>query len=116
MNILAHQLTQIELLRRCSDTYRPAFNVINHESMVPSLLREKYHLLFDDLIERLKVDMTLLDNNYTRLNQYMKTLAYEQRKVFHLRRCEIQRIDEKEYPLTLEFYLQFDSMYTNSFD
>ena len=110
MNILAHQLTQIELLRRRSCAYGPAFNVINHDSMIPSFLREKYHLFFDDLIQRLKVDMTLLDYNYTRLNQYIRTLAYEQRKVFHLRPCEIQRIDEKEYPLALEFYLQFDSM------
>ena len=84
--------------------------------MIPSFLREKYHLFFDDLIQRLKVDMTLLDYNYTRLNQYMRTLVYEQRKVFHLRPCEIQCIDEKGYPLALEFYLQFDSMYTNSFD
>ena len=110
MNILAHQLTQIELLRRRSGAYGPAFNVINHDSMIPSFLRKKYHLFFDDLIERLKVDMSLLDYNYTRLNQYIRTLSYEQRKVFHLRPREIQCIDEKEYPLTLEFYLQFDSM------
>ena len=103
------------MLRRRSGAYGPAFNVINHDSMIPSFLREKYHLFFDDLIQRLKVDMTLLDYNYTRLNQYMRTFVYEQRKVFHLRPCEIQCIDEKEYPLALEFYLQFDSMYTNSF-
>ena len=108
--IYAHQLTEIELIRRHSDAYRPAFDIINRDSTIPSFLREKYDLFFDDLIQRLKVDMTLLDYNYTRLNQYMRTLAYEQRKVFHLRPCEIQCIDEKEYPLALEFYLQFDSM------
>ena len=81
MNISAHQLTQIELLRRCSGAYRPAFNVINHDSMIPLFLREKYHLFFDDLIEHLKVDMILLDYSYTRLNQYMGTLVYEQRSV-----------------------------------
>ena len=54
MNILAHQLTQIELLRRHSGAYRPAFNVINPDSTIPSFLREKYHLFFDDLIQRLK--------------------------------------------------------------
>ena len=81
MNILAHQLTQIELLRRHSGAYRPAFHIINRDSSIPSFLREEYHLSFDDLIQRLKVDMTLLDYNYTRLNQYMRTLAYEQRSV-----------------------------------
>ena len=116
MYISAHQLTQIELIRRHSGAYRPAFDIINRDSAIPSFLREKYHLFFDDLIELLNIDMTLLDYNYTRLNQYMRTLVYEQRKMFHLRPCEIQRIDEKEYPLALEFYLQFDSMHTNSFD
>ena len=58
--------------------------------------------------------MSLLDYNYTHLNQYMRILVYEQRKVFHLRPCEIQRIDEKKYPLALEFYLQFDGMYSDS--
>ena len=81
MYILAHQLTEIELIRRHSGAYRPAFDIINRDSTIPSFLREKYHLFFDDLIQRLKVDMTLLDYNYTRLNQYMRTLAYEQRSV-----------------------------------
>ena len=95
MYISAHQLTQMELIRRHSGVYRSAFNIINRDSTIPSFLSEKYHLLFGYLIQRLKVDTTLLDYNYTRLNQYMRTLAYEQRKVLHLRPCEIQCIDEK---------------------
>ncbi|CAF4328186.1 unnamed protein product [Rotaria sordida] len=35
-------------------------------------------------------------------------LVYEQMCVLHLRLHEIQRIDEKEYPLALKFFLQFD--------
>ncbi len=38
-------------------------------------------------------------------------LNYEIIRVFNLQSDEIQFIEEKEYPLALEFFLQFDSMY-----
>lgn len=105
-------MTRDELKRRetCC-TFTTAFNIVNYDSPIPSFLREKYTLFFQDLISRLKVNLTLLDYNYTRLNQYIRTLSYEQMQVFNYRPHEIQRIDEKEYPLALEFYLQFDSIY-----
>ncbi len=68
-------------------------------------------MLFGDLINRLKVDMTLLDYNYTRLNAFMRMLFYEQIRVFNLRPHQIAQIDENEYPLALEFFLQFDGMH-----
>ncbi|CAF1247490.1 unnamed protein product [Rotaria sordida] len=104
----AHPLAPQRLVRRCADTFKPAFNIINYHSTIPSFLREKYHIFFGDLLERLKVDMTIMDYNYTRLNQYLRMLVYEQIRVLHLRLHEIQQIDEKEYPLTLKFFLQFD--------
>jgi hypothetical protein len=110
--IIAYQLTQTELARRCSGVFKPAFDIINHDSTIPSFLREKYQMFYDNLIERLKVDMTILDYNYTRLNKYMRMLIYKQIRVFKLRPHEIQQIDESEYPLVLEFFLQFDSMFT----
>ena len=57
--------------------------------------------------------MTILVYNYTRLNSYMKKLILEQIHVFNLRPHEIQVIDEKEYPLALEFFLQFDGVFIN---
>ncbi|CAF4597973.1 unnamed protein product, partial [Rotaria sp. Silwood2] len=107
-NIPPHQLIQKELVHRRSGASTPACTIINNDTTIPSFLREKYHLYFDDLLERLKVDISILDYNYTRLNQYMRMLAYEQIRVFNLRPNEIQRIDEKEYPVALEFFLQFD--------
>ncbi|CAF4314432.1 unnamed protein product, partial [Rotaria sordida] len=105
-----HQLALQRLVRRRADTFKPAFNIINYDSIIPSFLREKYHIFFGDLLERLKVDMTILDYNYTCLNQYFRMLVYEQMCVLHLRLHEIQRIDEKEYPLALKFFLQFDGI------
>ncbi|CAF4999883.1 unnamed protein product, partial [Rotaria sp. Silwood1] len=107
-NIPPHQLTRTELSRRPLGSIKPALQIVQNNTTIPSFLREKYHLYYDDLLERLKVDFGILDFNYTRFNKYMRMLAYEQMRVFNLRPHEIPRIDEKEYPIALEFYLQFD--------
>lgn len=109
-DILANQLNQNDLLRRQRGSLISSFEIKDNNPSVPSFLREKYHMLFSDLIQRLKVDMTLLDYNYTRLNKYIRMFAYEQIRVFNLRLNEIPCIDEQEYPLALEFFLQFDRM------
>ena len=106
--VAGHQLTPEEGARRCSRAFRPAFDAIEHESTVASFLRDKYQRFFGDLIERLKVDMTILDFNYTRLNTYMRLLMDEQMRVFKLRPSDVPLIHESEYPLALEFFLQFD--------
>ena len=111
--IIAYYLSHAQVIRRCSNVFRPAFDVMNHDLTIPSFLREKYQLFYGDLIDRLKVDMTILDFNYTRLNKYMQMLIDQQIRVFTLRPHEIQRIEEKEYPLALEFFLQFDGMSHN---
>ncbi|CAF4052343.1 unnamed protein product [Adineta steineri] len=107
-NIPYYQLSQADRIRRHSSAFKPAFNILNLDPTIPSFLREKYQFFYGDLIERLKVDITLLDFNYTRLEKYMKALIDQHIRVFDLRPYEIQRIDEKEYPLALEFFLQFD--------
>ncbi|CAF3934669.1 unnamed protein product, partial [Rotaria sordida] len=107
-NIPPHKLNQEELIRRRSGTFKPAFNIVKNDSNIQSFICEKVYMYFGDLLERLKVDQSILDYNYTRLNKYMKMLACEQMRVFKLRAHEIQRIDENEYPIALEFFLQFD--------
>ncbi|CAF3477230.1 unnamed protein product [Rotaria socialis] len=107
-NIPPHQLTRTELAYRQSNAFPSAFRFVNYDSMIPSFLREKYQMYFVDLLERLKVDVSILDYNYIRLNNYMRLLMYEQIKVFNSRIDQIPRIEESEYPLLLEFFLQFD--------
>ena len=93
---------------RSSMMFKPSFEIVDCDVLVPSFLREKQQLFFGDLLERLKVDMALLDYNYTRLNKFMRMLTDDQMRVYNLRPHETQWIDEKEYPVALEFYLQFD--------
>ncbi|CAF1520678.1 unnamed protein product [Adineta ricciae] len=107
-NIPPYQLSPKELMRRHSNAFEPSFEVIDNNPDVPSLLRAKYQLFYSDLIRRLKVDFAILDYNYTRLDQYIQRLVAEQIQVFNLLPNEISRLDEREYPLALEFFLQFD--------
>ena len=65
-------------------------------------------MFYVDLLERLKVDMAVLDYNYLRLNNYMKLLMFERMRIFNISLDNISKINEKEYPLALEFFLQFD--------
>lgn len=52
--------------------------------------------------------MALLDYNYTRLVTFTRMLANEQAHVFELPLDLISSMNEREYPLALEFFLQFD--------
>ncbi|CAF4547020.1 unnamed protein product, partial [Rotaria magnacalcarata] len=107
-NISPHRLTRIELARRQLGTFKSEFDFITNGSTIPSFLYEKYKTFYADLLERLKIDMAILDYNYLRLNNYMKLLLFERMHIFNISLNNISKIDEKEYPLALEFFLQFD--------
>lgn len=86
----------------------PVLDILDYDHSILSFFREKYRLFFVDLLERMKVDFIILDYNYIRLNQYLNRLAHQHMRVFNVSFDETLRLDEKEYPIALEFYLQFD--------
>jgi hypothetical protein len=106
--ILVNGLNSTEVTRRMSYSPRMGIEIKFYNPSMPSLIREKYNLLYVDLIKRLRVNMQMLDYNYTRLNRYLRMFADEQTRIFRLRPDEIQLITEKEYPMALEFFMQFD--------
>ncbi|CAF1203466.1 unnamed protein product [Adineta steineri] len=108
VNIPSHQLSEKELIFRQFNVFKPACEIINNDLILPSFLREKYQLYFGDLMKRLKVNMAIIDFNYTRLNEYIRKVSYERMYVFNLVSNHTLQLDENEYPIALEFYLQFD--------
>lgn len=100
----------MELARRLSGAVQQTFSVVGCNPSIPSFLREKYQFFYGDLLTRLKVNFAILDYNYTRLNQLIKLWCYERIRVFNLRPDEISPMQDNEYPLALEFFLQFDRM------
>lgn len=87
---------------------KPTIELIDHQRSIPSFLRSKYELFYHDLMKRLRVNMTLLDYNYTRLKQHMNRLKHQWIHVYGFFPEEVEQIAEEEYPLALEYYLQFD--------
>jgi hypothetical protein len=105
---LAHQLTSEELELRQPDQFQPACQLVDRDRSIPSFLRDTWQFFYGDLVDRLKVDMALLDYNYTRLITFTRLLANEQAHVFDLPLDLISSMNEREHPLALEFFLQFD--------
>ena len=108
VNVPPEQLTATELQRRQSGTFPLAVDLIDQNSSMPSFLRDKYRLFFDELMTRLKVDLSILDFNYIRLNKFLRLFMYQQVRVFNLRAEDAAVVEEKELPCLLEFFLQFD--------
>ena len=109
VNVPPSRLTNVELQRRQSGVYLATMHVIDLNPMIPSFTREKYHLYFNEgFMGRLKVDQSIVDFNYTRLNIFLRLLSYQQIRVFNLHPNDVAVIEEKEYPCLLEFFLQFD--------
>ena len=107
-NVASDRLTLIEFRRRTSNTYPSVINILEQYVKIPSFVRDKCELLFGELMKRLRVDLSILDYNYTRLNTFLKMLMYEQIRVFELQVEDVPSVNEKEYPCLLEFFLQFD--------
>jgi hypothetical protein len=52
--------------------------------------------------------MCILDFNYARLSRYLRMLVDQHIRIFNIRPNEIRLIEESEYPVALQFFLQFD--------
>ena len=106
--LVEHQLSNEELELRRVDYFQPACRLVDHDRSISSFIRDKGQHFYGDLVDRLKVDMALLDYNYTRLVTFTRVLANEQAQVFDLPFDHVASMNEREYPLALEFFLQFD--------
>ena len=107
-NVAPERLTAVERRRRQSGTFPSAVHLVDQNSTIPSFLRDKYRLFYSELMKHLKVDQSILDFNYTRLNVFLRLLLYQQVRVFNLRAEDAAVVEEKELPCLLEFFLQFD--------
>ncbi|CAF2782298.1 unnamed protein product [Rotaria sp. Silwood2] len=67
LNISPTQLSQQELLRRQTGTYKPLFSITNSNTSTISFMVKQYNTYFVPTLDHLKVDLSILDHNYTRL-------------------------------------------------
>lgn len=101
-------MNQTGTKRSSSHSLTSIVQLIDHHQRIPSFLRDKYDLLYGDLMARLKVSLSIIDYNYTRLMRFIHRLKEQQIRFFYFRPSEIEEMFDYEYPLVLEFFLQFD--------
>jgi hypothetical protein len=109
-----HLLTEQERDRRSSTKYRAPFHVIGAsptnilvDTHVPSMFWPIYQQLFANVAEHLHVDMSIIDYNYVRLSRCIDIWANERVYRFNKFLHEVT-LDQIEYSIALEFYLQID--------
>ena len=109
-NIPVQQLTLQERTRRRTGKYPCAFSIIETHTSAPSFLLQHYQVYFASLIQRLHVDLSILDYNYTRLKVFIGFYRDAFVRIFGSRHAsETQfNLNESEYTYLLEFYLQLD--------
>ncbi|CAF1488327.1 unnamed protein product [Adineta steineri] len=77
----------------------------NHS--IPSSIRDYFDIHHQPLIDRLNINSTLLDYNYSRLNHCLKLFADE--RIHRLRQTpyQVRLLDEEKW-VAMEFFLQVD--------
>ncbi|CAF3147160.1 unnamed protein product [Rotaria sp. Silwood2] len=107
------QFLSIEQLYRRERQQQQLFNpqspctLIIHNHSTPSSIRNYFEVYYQPLIDRLNVDWTILDFNYTRLDHCLKLFANE--RIHRLRQTPYEvRLLEEEKSVAMEFFLQID--------
>ena len=112
--IIGHLLTEEERGRRFSFRYRRPFVVIGASptsilvnTNIPSFFWLFYQELYVDMCEHLHVDMAIVDYNYARLKKCVDLWTKERTGRFQQKQHEVA-LDQTDYAIALEFYLQID--------
>ena len=73
-------------------------------------MKQKYDQFFGPLVERLKVDLNILDYNYVRLKHVLQLFAESRLRILNAHRSTMAQwlVKEEEYPALLKFYLELD--------
>ncbi|CAF1589895.1 unnamed protein product, partial [Adineta steineri] len=109
-NISNSQLSSQERTYRQQGTYKCSFSIQDRTALTTSFMVQQYNTYYESIIERLNVDLSILDYNYLRLKKFIHLCHLAYIRVLPSRRSIRFNFDmnEKEFPQLLEFYLQID--------
>lgn len=109
-NVAPRQLSIEQAARRCQGHHAVTFFVLRDATAENSFMKQKYDQFFGPLVERLKVDLNILDYNYVRLKQVLQLFVESRLRILNTHRSTMSQwlVKEEEYPDLLEFYLQID--------
>lgn len=120
--IIDHLLSKQERHRRSTAKYRPPFHVIGApptnilvNTRIPSFFWPLYQQLFGNVTEHLRLDISIIDYNYARLSKCLDIWAKERIDRLNKMPHEVT-LDQREYAIALEFYLQIDGKTTETIE
>jgi hypothetical protein len=112
-NVPVSYLSNSDAQHRQTDRYPTRFTIDKRASSSTSMMLQYYEKFYASLCTRLRVDLSILDYNCTRLQHALRLCRDARHRTLgqqHARSMSNSTwtLDEKEYPLLLEFYLQMD--------
>ncbi|CAF1343601.1 unnamed protein product [Rotaria sp. Silwood1] len=70
-NVSINELSSVQLARREHGKYQSSFKVLNPDPITPSLMIKFYNQRFGTILECFKLDRSILDHNYARLDEFI---------------------------------------------
>jgi hypothetical protein len=110
-NVPINHLSQQELTNRQKGKYKASFSIIDsNASTTTSFMVQQYRTYYASLLERLNVDLSILDRNYIQLKKiielhrqaYIRTIGHDKTAKYQF------NLPENEFAQLLEYYLQID--------
>ncbi|CAF1670697.1 unnamed protein product [Adineta ricciae] len=109
-NVPINHLSQQELRNRRTGRYKASFSILDCDASSISYIVQQYKKFYMPLLDRLHVDLSILDCNYIHLKRfielhrqaYIRTLGHQNSMKYHF------NLQENEFAQLLEFYLQID--------
>ena len=73
-------------------------------------MKDYFDYFFNDLLKRMKVDVRILDFNYSRMQHVLQLFIRSRIRILNAQQSTMSmwEVKEQEYPSLLEFYLQMD--------
>ena len=109
-NVPINHLSQQELRSRRTGKYKALFSITDCDASPISFIVQQYQTFYVPLLDRLHVDLSILDCNYIHLKEfielhrqaYIRTLGHQSSLKYQF------NLHENEFAPLLEFYLQID--------
>ncbi|CAF3656261.1 unnamed protein product [Rotaria socialis] len=109
-NIPLDLLSTQELTHRQPSLYPASFQIQNPHPPAGSFMMTQYQKYFPPILERFKMDTSILDHNYFRLHEFMNLFRSSRLRQLGQVKCteDLLPLGDTEIPQLFEFYLQMD--------
>ncbi|CAF2994453.1 unnamed protein product [Rotaria sp. Silwood2] len=109
-NVPAFELSAEQLASRQEGRYKCSFVITNPDPTTPSIMIKFYNKMFGTIHQRFKLDLSILDHNFARLQEYLMLFRTTRARILPGNKSteDLVELSEDELPQLLEFYLQID--------